>query len=508
MDIINNYTATYIDRSSNINRKKSVNITGFGKIDNLSNNLYNDYYKFIYNNLQINEDEKFFLIGMSESGVLLSNWIYNLLPYKNKKYIYTTRKKLLNNKILITFLESHCANKNTHYFTIDFQKYLDYKTLIIIEDEITTGNTIINLINSIKNHFINIYIYTLVDSRISENIVNIFDINIKLYSFNIKINELKNSNSQYNELINYYKENIFFIIGECSEYCIEHYKKNGNILKIIPSTKYKVDNINIFNMIDLTDNCNHYYIYNIFKINYLSKIYIYFFTNEYNIFKNLYNYIKNYNVNIHINEILTTNITNNNILKIDFNKNDCEYNNYNEQNYKKTLHNIISYKDYLYRLFNDLSNKIINISLNDEIIILSNIDNIHFSYLIHKLLERKLGIHVEFIFIEDYNNIENIKSLLEIFSDYDNNIWLINNNNNNNLNKPIINNVFNINILNNIININNNEIIILDFYPLLYEFQLFNFLEEYIFDNDILLTTKKYNKYSIKKEWNNIINLF
>jgi orotate phosphoribosyltransferase-like protein len=163
---MNKYFAKYIKRDSNPNRKYAFIIDGFGKIDNLSNNLYKDFSNFVNKNIDLKNDEKIIVFGPSESGIFLAKYIYNNLYYKNKIYIYSNlRSRTIDNKYTIKFKENHCINNNIHSFTFNYEKYYDYKSLIIIEDEITSGNTIINLINSVSKYFKNIYIYTLLDRR-------------------------------------------------------------------------------------------------------------------------------------------------------------------------------------------------------------------------------------------------------------------------------------------------------------------------------------------------------
>jgi len=414
---MHNYFAKYIKRDSNPNRKYSVSIDGFGKIDNLSNNLYNDFCIFIKNNLNIDFNEKTIFFGPSESGILLSKWVYDNINLKNKIYIHTTfRSKILNHKYLFKFNENHCINNNIHYFTFNYDLYKEYKTLFIIEDEITSGNTIINLINSVKKYFNKIYIFTLLDNRDNENIIQLFPtIDIKNYCFNLKLLSLEeslisNNNNDIN--INIDKKNIFFIIGECSEKSYEIYKEKGDLLRFIPATKYIIDNINIYDMIDLgcDNNKFNYYYYNPFKINRNANVYFYFFTTQYNIAQNLIKYIKDTTMvnsdNIHINEILCNQIlSNDNLFKLD--------------------NNIAIEVDFDIDKLYSITNFIIDNSTNNEILIISLLD-INKTLTINKLIERKLHVKVEVLNIKNINELNNtLEEVFHIFSQCEN-IWLLN----------------------------------------------------------------------------------
>jgi orotate phosphoribosyltransferase-like protein len=415
---MHNYFAKYIKRDSNPNRKYAFIIDGFGKIDNLSDNLYNDFSIFIKNNLNIDFNEKVVFLGPSESGILLSKWVYDNINLENKIYIHTTlRSKILHHKYLFKFNENHCTNNNIHYFTFNANQYNDYKTIVVIEDEITSGNTIINLINSVKEHFNKIYIFTLLDNRDNENIIPLFPtIDIKIYSFNLKLLSLEESlitNNYINNNINIDKRNIFFIIGECSEKCYEIYKEKGDLLRFIPATKYIIDNINIYDIVELGDDNNKcsYYYYNPFKINSDANIYIYVFTTQYNIAQNLIKYIKETNVlndnNIHINELLCNQILDNyNLLKFDREDND---DNQNKVDIDK-LSNIIDI--------------IVNDSSNNEILIISSLDTNN-TLIINKLIERKLNVKVEVLNIKNMSDLKNIlDDVFYIFPECEN-IWLL-----------------------------------------------------------------------------------
>jgi len=417
---MHNYFAKYIKRDSNPNRKYAFIIDGFGKIDNLSDDLYNDFSIFIKNNLNIDFNEKVIFFGPSESGILLSKWVYDNINLKNKIYIHSTlRSKILDHKYLFKFNENHCTNNNVHYFTFNFDLYSDYKTLLVIEDEVTSGNTVINLINSVKEYFNKIYIFTLLDNREIENIIPLFPtIDVKIYSFNLKLLSLEESliaNNYINTEINIDKRNIFFIIGECSEKCYEIYKEKGDLLRFIPATKYIVDNINIYDIVDLgrdNNKCNYYY-YNPFKINSDANIYFYFFTTQYNIAQNLIKYIKETNVlnddNIYINELLCNQILDNyNLLKFDSEDNEDSQDN----NDLDKLSNIIDH--------------IIDNSSNNEILIISSL-SVSKTLVVNKLIERKLNVKVEVLNIKNMDDLKNIlENIFYIFPECKN-IWLLDN---------------------------------------------------------------------------------
>ena len=435
------YFAKYIKRDSNPNRKYAFIINGFGKIDNLSYDLYKDFSIFVNNNLDISLNENIICFGPSESGIFLSKFVYENLIYKNKIHIYSNlRTKTVDNKYTIKFKENHCTNNNIHSFIFNYDKYNNYKTLIIIEDEITSGNTIINLINAVSKYFNKIYIFTLLDRRDNENITNIFEnIHIKIFSFNINLLNLYDNNYNnilYNPNININIKNIFYIIGECSEKCYDKYINTENsVLRFIPATKYEVDNINIFDLYDLgkdNNNCNYYY-YNSFNINNNSNIYIYYYSTQYYIAKNFINYLNNINSNINIishEESYRTILDNINIYwdglyKINSLYNDNLINN-NLVNIELINNYIINNKYILNEIFNEITNFIIKKSSNNEILLITNSKNSNsIGFLIYKLLERILNIKIEWIEILNLDILTNLfDNVIDLYPNIEN-IWFI-----------------------------------------------------------------------------------
>lgn len=117
--------------------------------------LFKDFYNNIKNKDCI-KDKKVLVIGFAETATALGeSVVYNWLQDDNKtfeivSYAQTTRE-LVNHKDYIAFEEEHShATTQKLYYKKDLN---NFDTILFIEDEITTGNTILNCLPKIKTAF-------------------------------------------------------------------------------------------------------------------------------------------------------------------------------------------------------------------------------------------------------------------------------------------------------------------------------------------------------------------
>ena len=91
------------------------------------------------------------VISFAETGTALGHSVFNYIN-SDYEFIHTTREKV-ENKESLHFLEehSHATNHNLYYEDLKYLK--DKEEIILVDDEITTGNTCINLIKKI-NEFV------------------------------------------------------------------------------------------------------------------------------------------------------------------------------------------------------------------------------------------------------------------------------------------------------------------------------------------------------------------
>ena len=91
------------------------------------------------------------VISFAETGTALGHSVFNYIN-ADYEFIHTTREKIQNKKSL-DFLEehSHATNHNLYYEDLKYLK--DKEEIILVDDEITTGNTCINLIKKANELF-------------------------------------------------------------------------------------------------------------------------------------------------------------------------------------------------------------------------------------------------------------------------------------------------------------------------------------------------------------------
>ena len=104
--------------------------------------LYGELVQAITN--AINPNEKVLVIGFAETATAIGHFIAATLP--NAFYhMQTTREIIEGTKPLVEFKEEHShATQQVLYATIE--EFSKYDRILFVDDEISTGNTILNFI--------------------------------------------------------------------------------------------------------------------------------------------------------------------------------------------------------------------------------------------------------------------------------------------------------------------------------------------------------------------------
>jgi hypothetical protein len=101
----------------------------------------------------LHKGEKVLVIGFAETATAIGDIVGNEL-LQAKYIMHTTRENILNSKQLITFEEEHSHATTQKLLT--FEDGLDlsqFTYVLFVEDEISTGNTILNFIKAFKTKY-------------------------------------------------------------------------------------------------------------------------------------------------------------------------------------------------------------------------------------------------------------------------------------------------------------------------------------------------------------------
>ena len=112
-------------------------------------------------------------VGFAETATALGNSVFSQFKGENVHYIHTTRDELEECSSAFDFEEEH-SHATSHFCYPLKNNFLgDFQRLVLVDDEITTGKTALNLIRSInKNYPIREYIVaTILDWRNDEHVL-------------------------------------------------------------------------------------------------------------------------------------------------------------------------------------------------------------------------------------------------------------------------------------------------------------------------------------------------
>ena len=96
--------------------------------------------------------EETLFIGFAETATALGHAVFNAFQ-TNAMYIHTTREVLLDFEPFVTFEEEHSHATSHRIYTEEPDVLLQAKRIVLIDDEITTGNTVINIIQTLRQKF-------------------------------------------------------------------------------------------------------------------------------------------------------------------------------------------------------------------------------------------------------------------------------------------------------------------------------------------------------------------
>jgi pyrimidine operon attenuation protein/uracil phosphoribosyltransferase len=123
--------------------------------------------------------EENIIIGFAETATALGHSVFD--AFTNAKYIHTTREEL-DTEPLLEFVEEHSHATGHTVFTDDKEFFNNDAPVILVDDEITTGKTALNIIEQMHEKCPRKYysILTILDWRSEEHIERYRDVEKKL----------------------------------------------------------------------------------------------------------------------------------------------------------------------------------------------------------------------------------------------------------------------------------------------------------------------------------------
>lgn len=103
--------------------------------------------------------EETLFIGFAETATALGHAVFNAFQSK-ATYIHTTREQLPDIEPFVTFEEEHSHATSHRVYSEQPEKLLQAKRIVLVDDEITTGNTVVNIIETLRKKFPYVKHYT------------------------------------------------------------------------------------------------------------------------------------------------------------------------------------------------------------------------------------------------------------------------------------------------------------------------------------------------------------
>ncbi|WIF95267.1 phosphoribosyltransferase family protein [Caminicella sporogenes] len=216
-------------------------------------------YKKIKRNL-FKLPEKTLFIGFAETATALGHSVFASFE-GNGYYIHTTREIIDDFDNIIKFEEEHSHATSHRVYPLDFSFFKSNCPIVFVDDEITTGKTILNIIKSIHKDYPrkNYYVVTILDWRSDEDkkrfksIEDMLGVNIKVISLisgNIEIigQPIKSvERKEENQIDNIEKTEVEYIyldsyFDEIYRYNDESYLKWTGRFGITLDLQRKIDN--------------------------------------------------------------------------------------------------------------------------------------------------------------------------------------------------------------------------------------------------------------------------
>ncbi|PYF08492.1 phosphoribosyltransferase family protein [Ureibacillus chungkukjangi] len=91
-------------------------------------------------------------VGFAETATALGHAVFSSFS-NNAKYIHTTREQIESLTSIINFEEEHSHATSHRVYALDAEFFQDDSEVVLVDDEVTTGKTAINIIRTIKAEY-------------------------------------------------------------------------------------------------------------------------------------------------------------------------------------------------------------------------------------------------------------------------------------------------------------------------------------------------------------------
>lgn len=120
--------------------------------------LFEDLKTAIVNDIRWHRDESVCVVGFAETATAIGAYIADNLPNTNVYYIHTTREES-NEPTIIEFKEEH-SHATEQKLCGNLQEIKKCDRILFIDDEISTGRTIMNAIEQLESLYPNHWLYS------------------------------------------------------------------------------------------------------------------------------------------------------------------------------------------------------------------------------------------------------------------------------------------------------------------------------------------------------------
>ena len=147
--------------------------------------------------------EESLFIGFAETATGLGHAVFSL--FDKAYYLHTTREQIPSLVSELNFNEDHSHAVNHRCYPLDSELIKTPKTIILVDDEITTGNTALNIIRAIHAKFpkTNYVVLSLLDWRTAEERANFVkleqQLGIKILTASLMEGEIAVSGDPFND---------------------------------------------------------------------------------------------------------------------------------------------------------------------------------------------------------------------------------------------------------------------------------------------------------------------